>query len=641
MCKSIKILCSILVFLLFISAQYSFAQLSKQDKRKLRAANSLLAFENHDAALPIYLELLEKDSMNIEYNLAVGICYMNSKTYKAKALPYLQDAAMSEDTLYEVFYYLGQGYHIANAYDDAINSFELFKQFLGKDKISNKMRQDVDRRIEMCRNAKELSAVPVIHGIENIGPIINTKYPEYTPLISADESVLIFTSRREGSTGGLQLVSQRAFSNEMDYDEDIYVSRKVDGKWMPPVVGISDKINSTDHDACVGLSPDGKILIVYRSDSVRYGNLFYSDLIDGEWTALKKFPHPINTQYLESSATISADGKELYFSSNRPGGYGGNDIYKTTKLEDGSWSVPENLGPIVNTIYDEESPYFHSAKRTLYFSSIGHKSIGGFDIFKTTKKGTSWTMPKNIGFPVNTADDDFHFVLSANGKRGYLACKRPRDNFGEQDIYVIHFPQEYQKKVILGLLNGKVKVAGKPVEAKITAFDNENNQIYGTPSRSKPISGKYLLVLPAGRSFNVVIEADGYYFYLTNINFIEQGGFIKQQLNVDLQLSTSVSAGISNKSITFSGADKGLSEEDKSILNGVIETLYKNNTFKVEISGYVDENNLNDHKQITKDRCINILNYLIENGVVHQRVEAKGYGNSRLKNTIDIKFVNY
>src|ERR1035437_2224024 len=495
-----------LIFLAVIAAgAISFAQGARKVKKYLRDADLEMYNNNFKNALDLYQRAYLLDSADSQVAFKVGTCMYNFKKYKQRSLPFFKKAQQAG--ILEANYYLGNIYHLSGKFEDAIQAFQDYKNSSGKKIFSN---AEIDSLINKSKTAIEFVKRPVNVTIENIGGTINSEYPDYVPLISADESILIFTSRRKGSTGGL-------LDSMGEYFEDVYISQKKDGNWTAPR-GISSNINTPTHDACAGLSADGEVLFLYRTSKDLFsGDLYVSVFNDMDWTVPEKLPPPINTEnYTEPSASLLSEGQVLYFSSNRPGGYGKKDIYRAVKLGNGQWSKAVNLGPTVNTAEDEDSPFIHPDGKTLYFSSKGHKNMGGYDIFKTTFESNGhWSEPENLGYPVNTPDDDIYFVLSTNGKTGYYSSLRP-GGFGGADIYLIHFPDEdLGLKVFKGMVVSGDS-ADKPLSARITLFDAATNKVEGIYNTNQ-LTGRFIMITSPGKEYTMQVESEGFISFADKI----------------------------------------------------------------------------------------------------------------------------
>jgi outer membrane protein OmpA-like peptidoglycan-associated protein len=429
-----------ITFLLFSISAHS------QIEKTIKEGDVALSKGYKNIALEIYLKGYKQAPENPEINLKVGKLYLEG-IYRFRSLPYLEKAFnLNPHIDKEIHKYLALSYHYNHLFDKAIENYELCRKTLPKD---DSFLKRLDREIYECQNGKEFLANPVNAKIENLGAEINTPFAEYGPAVSANESELIFTSRREGSKGG-------ELDDDGEYFEDIYISRKEGEGWSKPVQ-ISDKINTASHDASIGLSPDGNMLFIYKYEG--NGDILYCQLKgDSGWSAPKLMGENISSEkYYENAAAISADGKVLFFSSTRPGGHGNLDIYMS-ELGPSGWGVPVNLGTNINTEFDEEGPILDLDGKTLYFSSMGHKGMGGFDIFRSVYDTSTktWSEPQNLGYPINSADDDIYFALSGDGRHGYYASVKD-GGYGDKDIYKITMPERKDYEDLLA----KVKAIEK------------------------------------------------------------------------------------------------------------------------------------------------------------------------------------
>jgi hypothetical protein len=367
--------------------------------------------------------------------------------------------------------------------------------------------------------------------IENIGDPINTENQEYVPVISSDESVLIFTYVGPKSTGGLM---DSEFNPDPDgaYYEDVFISQRVGEHWLTPE-SIGPNINTKNHDASIALSSDGQKLFIFHSTEKDGGDIYMSTLTGDVWGEAKALGPTINTKYWEGSCSISADEKTLYFASERPGGLGERDIYVSHKMPDGSWGKAENLGPVINTQFNDDSPFIHPDGITLFFSSEGHNSIGGYDIMWSTLKDGKWTEPTNIGYPINTTEDERFYVLTADGEHGYYSSDM-KGGKGQQDIYTVT-PGFFGEKPILALVVGTVFANDQAVDAKISVTNAETGEQQGT-YHSNSSSGKYLIALTPGNNYKVAIEVEGYEAQIQYVNVKSLETFV--QVNKDFKFYT-------------------------------------------------------------------------------------------------------
>lgn len=548
-----KTIFSVCIFFVFYVTAQTGMQIRMQKIQLLdleREADANFKVSNFPAALPSYIKLDSVYPNKTEYEYRVGVCYLLVEENNEKALPYLQRCLAEKGKHPAALdFYLGKAYHMSHQFDKAIEHYTIYqKRFSRKNGKAKRPVRELARDIEMCHNGKALMANPVEIEIKNLGPVINSKYPDYGPVISADESSLFFTSNRPTTTGG------KIDPIDGLFYEDVYISQKKNGVWSEPA---QLSINTDDHDASIGLSPDGQTLFIYRygDDGMPItkagGDLYVSTLEGDKWSAANKLDDRINSRHWESSVTISEDGNTLYYTSNKPGGLGGSDIYVSKKLPDGSWDKPKNLGPSVNTKYDEENPVLAPDGKVLYFSSKGHNSMGGFDVFTTRQNEQTgkWDKPENMGYPISTAHDDLHFAVSTDGKRMYFSSVRP-DGYGNKDLYCAEFKNKAAEKVVL--LSGVVidSLTKTPVSATIRLI-SDNNTLGNYTTNS--VSGKYTIVLDEGKSYQLIYSSTVHGSHYEQLDLTQSSEYKELVKNVTLFQR--------NKTVTFTVKDK----TDKSV----------------------------------------------------------------------------
>jgi hypothetical protein len=394
-------------------------------KKIFTEAESYFLYGDYSEALYLY-RLIRKefpDHEGIDYR--IGQCLLEIPYNKEESIKYLLRAKSNvipqceEVNLknscvpVDLHYYLGDAYRINVQLDKAIISYKEFKKLCDPGIHDVKL---VEAQIKACNNAKKLMSNPVNIKETNIGKKINDENANIRPVVSGNDSVLVFVSR-------------------LKFYDAVYFSRKINGKWSSPKNIIPQlAVDDKTYPSC--LSYDGKELFLYRNIEFN-GDIYYSKYEQGRWSEIVKLNRNINTKFWESHACISKDGNTLYFTSNREGGYGGLDIYKSSKNEDGEWGEPENLGNTINTDTDEQTPFITTNGNKLYFSSYGHFNMGGHDIFVSELKGSSWSKPKNLGYPINTTDDDLFFLPVDNGNAAYISKYNKSDGAGKEDIYLI------------------------------------------------------------------------------------------------------------------------------------------------------------------------------------------------------------
>jgi hypothetical protein len=406
--------------------------LSGQQNRSLQEifleAEYFFLNEDYSDALPLYHQLYEKlpDNSNLAYR--IGVCYLNISGKKDLSIGFLETATRNvsakhkEGTInqvsapYDVWYDLGRAYQVNYVFDKAKTAFEKFTGTLLEDDTEN--HGLLKQLIKSCENAKDIISHPVSLAEENIGNIFNDDKPNFNPVMSADGKTL-------------------AYMVSLKFYDAIMFSRQVNGKWSMPV-NITPELQAEGGVYISSLSADGKVLFLSLDDN--YNSDIYASTFDGtKWSGLAKLNKNINTKYWESQASISEDGNQLYFASDRPGGSGGLDLYVSKKF-DGDWGQAVNLGPSVNTPYNEDRPVLVNKGKTLFFSSQGHRNLGGYDLFKAELKGNNtWSTPENLGYPLNTPDDNIFFTPLSDGKSGYISIYKDKGGFGREDIYRIYF----------------------------------------------------------------------------------------------------------------------------------------------------------------------------------------------------------
>ncbi len=310
-----------------------------------------------------------------------------------------------------------------------------------------------------------------------------------------------------------------------DYFEDIYVSKRREGAWLIPEM-LDTTINTAVHDACTGISADGEKMLVYRtSKDLLSGDIYESFLANGKWTAPQALGKIVNDpEYLETSACYSSDGNLIFFSSNRPGGLGGKDLYSVKKLPNGNWGAPFNLGPMINTPANEDAPFIHPAENSLFFSSEGHTNMGGYDVFKSNfDEAGVFSKPQNMGHPVNTVDDDVFFVLNTDASLGYLSSER-EGGFGSQDIYTVFFPDN---NVPLNVYNIHVfDESGAVINSvDILLTDMIKKSVHGM-YKSNQRTGKVMVISAPETSYRIAIQCEGFEPYITNMTFNKENELI-------------------------------------------------------------------------------------------------------------------
>lgn len=463
--------------------------------------DEFLALKNYSKALLIYKEVLKKTPQNRELQYKIALCYTRTNIDRTEAIKYLEFVVKDPDFEHEAWFDLGNVYMLAYKLDDAIKAYEKYKE------LEPKKSEKANRRIEMCHNAKELMKNPVNVSFTNLGKEINSPYPDYYPWISKDESFLAFTSRRKGNIGNI-------VEGDGYYSSDIYTSQALNGKWNK-ARNIGPLINTNMDEQVVGLKADASEILVYLDHYEEYGDLYISKKKGAAFQRITPLPEQINKK-IEHSGSISEDGNTIFF-VRKEKEKDNTDIYMCRKLPNGEWAQPQKLNENINSEYNEDFPYLAIDGKTLYFSSEGHNSMGGFDLFKSEwdSETNTWSKAENLGYPVNTTDDDRSISLSPDNRVGYISAIRP-GGIGDLDIYRIKFKDADQKIIIykgIVTLNDSIS---KPKEtiAMITATNKSTDEEY--TFAPNPTTGAFVLALPAGQ-YSILVSSEGYQDYKENL----------------------------------------------------------------------------------------------------------------------------
>jgi len=513
---NIRFLLSVIALGMFLLPLTAFSQKEEADKIKMAQAWMRYNEEDYRGALRIYRELIKVTPDDAMLNFRMGQCFIEVHLMDS-ALMHLDKAIQNDTTIRNDAHYLvGQAYQFIGDLSKAIEHYMIYKSKL---KPKQNERDYVNVLLQQCYTARENMENPVNVKIANLGTQINSPYVDANPCVSADGKRLVFSARRPENTGG------KIDPWTEDYYDDIYISNYDEkSKSWQPAVSIGNPINTDFHDASLSISPDGNTIFIYKNieNVTRSGDIYFSSIKPtGEWSEPKPIDLKyINTSYFESSASITADGNTLYFVSERKEGFGQADIYMSKK-EGREWGKPINLGPVVNTPYDEIGVFIHPDGKTLFFSSNGHKTMGGYDLFMTTLEEGKWSEPINLGYPINTTRDEVHFVLTADRKNAYISSTR-EGGYGNYDIYHVdmnyyfrsnkQIPAELATSLSgppLCILRGTVvdAVTSEPIKANITIRDLNDDKDNLTNSND---NGEYFITLPADHRIEVEVKVKGY-----------------------------------------------------------------------------------------------------------------------------------
>ncbi len=403
-------------------------------------ANAYMAEEEYTLAIPYLERIIKLEPNTYKAYVDLGYCYMHSFE-RFKAVEYLEKAVdyyKKQDKLYtpegeDAYFTLGEAYLMNYEFEMAC---EIFDDLIANAK-SKRVRKKAEEQKAECQRAREFFNNPRALFVTYLD-YINSEYPDHSPVLTLDERYLYFTSRRPGSTGG-----EKA-EDGLPYEDIYFVDKQQED---PKVINLGPPVNTPKHEATCDISADGTELLIYKSSPKDKGDIYYSKKENGQWSEPVRLPEPINSKYRESHASFSADGRYLFFTSDRPGGYGGLDIYIAERDENGNWTNVKNLGNVINTDKDEEGPFLAPDGKTLYFSSKGHKTMGGYDVFKATmNEDGTWNEPENLGFPLNTVDDDIFYFPTATPNKAYYASTQQT---GEANIYIVELTEGFENITVV------------------------------------------------------------------------------------------------------------------------------------------------------------------------------------------------
>lgn len=500
--------------------------LKKTDILTLNKAKEKFYQESYLEALPHFEKLLNNNPKLIELNYLIGICYSYDASNVSKAIQYINKANPKANEIDGYYFNLAYALEKNDSIDRAIENYRtaLIIEEKSIDR-SNKLIEEIKYRINRCKKINEFKRKKNNVRISNIGKPINSNASEYCPLITSNESVMIFTYRGPDSKGGKQVLKGKQPDGtekiELFY-EDILISKKTnDSTWGEPQ-GI-ESINTILHDAAVCLNFDGTQLFVYKNIGAGNGDLYLSTLINNTYSK-PVLQIGLNSPQWEGSACFVPHRDQIIFASERKGGYGGKDLYIADRLKNNVWGNIKNLGPLINTQYDEDAPFVTTDGKILFFSSNNNNSLGGYDIFRSDLKSEIWQTPYNLGAPINTKNDDKFFIVRADGKVGYYSSYK-QGGKGEQDIYKIE-PGIPGIPIEMLEVNGFVTVDNKPVGATIQINSLFKNRRFSIDLKSNSQSGAFLTNLPAGDKYELVVKVDKFPQQVIELSTINIDSFL-------------------------------------------------------------------------------------------------------------------
>ena len=598
-----------------------------------------------------YLYALQYNPDHAALNYKLGVCYLFTDN-KYEAINYLLraytiDAQVSGD----IHLLLGMAYQLVLEFDKAMEQYNIHSSLLDP---TEKMEfaKTLAKRFDECLNGKSLSRKPVRVIIQPLGEEVNSKYDDYNPLFAFNDTALFFTSRRPYGKGKRNKIDNK-------YNEDIYRAPLEDGLFQK-AIRYNKPFNTDNNDAVVGVTADGNTLVLYRG-AIQGGDIqlssFKSD--KNKWTRPKSVSGRLTSKDGETSACLSPDGKELYYvSRNRELTLGGKDILFSTLDSKGKWIKPVNLGVTINTSYDEEGVFISPDNKYLFFASKGHNSMGGFDIFRSERRedGT-WSDPVNLGYPLNTPDDEIFYITDRTGSHGYYSAIREGGS-GSKDICKVVFlgsekelVLQTEDQLVAGpgpertgflmipelrvldhslLLQGSVvdSIGGvEPIVAKMEFFDPLTGERKAFVVSDT--TGSYKVSLPEPLAYAIEINSPGYMYYLDILDFSNETGDDKLHRNFFLK-KVEVGIKVVLDHIFFETGKAILRPESEDALNQVLRFLQNNPSIRLEISGHTDNTgSLRINQKLSRDRASAVVNYLVGKGIPQEKLESRGYADTQ------------
>jgi outer membrane protein OmpA-like peptidoglycan-associated protein/Tol biopolymer transport system component len=619
----------LLICSLSVNVAHAQKKYSTQDARAIRFFESALSNYNarqDDKALEAINEALQADPNFIEPYLLQANIYTDALQPQKAIDAYKQVVRINPDFSTNTYYLLGKLEFLVQQYD---SSYVHLEKFTLNPKASENFKSIASRIMASCRFAQLSIKNPVKFDPVNMGESINSSHHEYFPAITADGTTFLFTRRIKSGGVGQRTTDQ----------EDFYISKKVNKEWQPalPVT----EINTSGNEGAPTLSADGQYLFFTSCEELYSENdarptkgscdLFIAKKVGDKFNGPRNLEEPVNSGAWESQPSFSSDGRTLYFVRAIKGSDGKKqrDIYVTRIDDFSNWSVPQPLSATINTPFDELSVFVHPDDQTLYFSSDGHPGMGGQDIFISRRTPTGdWGVPVNLGYPINTHNDENSLLVSPDGTTGYFASDR-NGGRGGLDLYQFELDETLRPRIVT-YFKGKVFDAEskKPLSAGFELIDLETKKVV-VNSTSNSGNGEFIVCLPTGKRYALNVSKDGYLFYSENFELKDPKSSSDPVLR-DVPLKPiKVGETVVLKNIFFEFNKYDLKEESKVELNKMATFLTKNPKLNVEIGGHTD--NIGGkvyNQQLSEKRARAVLDYLVSNGIAAARLTSKGYGDT-------------
>lgn len=610
----IKHLCTISIFLvapfLIVAQSYDPQKVSKKAAALYEKAMLKAQADDFKGGISILKDAVKADPRFLDGYLSIAGMYGEMKDYAGAIENYEKGKAI--DSIYFKDYNLPYSINLAGKgqFERALAAVNTFLTIENLNEKSRKAGEFRSKSYQFAIDyARQQQQTDYKFEPQNMGDSINSMYSEYYPSLTIDGSELIITRRVK------------------HYNEDFFGSTRVDGKWSK-ALPLEGNINTDANEGAQNISQDGQWLI-FTGCNFRDGygscDLYISYLTDDGWSAPQNLGPKINGEGWESAPSLSPDKRDLYFASKRNDGYGGSDIYVSHRLPNGQWGEAENMGPDVNTAGDESCPFIHADNHTLYFTSNGHLGYGGDDLFlvKKTGKGT-WSKAMNLGYPINTIENEGSLIIAADGHTAYYASDRS-DTKGGLDIYTFEMRNDIRPAKTLWV-KGKVfdKKTTKGLPSAVELTDLATQEVVSRVQTDE--TGNYLVTLPIGKNYAFNVNRKGYLFFSENFSLSEKAPDSTYHIDIPLQ-PLEANASIVLKNIFFDVNRYDLKPESTSELDKLFVLLRDNPTLKIQISGHTDNvGKAEDNLVLSNNRAQAVVKYLVTKGIAQPRLTFKGYG---------------
>jgi len=609
---------------LMLAAVTTFSQKKKngvvgdQSTINYDQAKSLYDKNNYAEAIPYFENCLTADPSNQDALYYAGLCYRYTNK-NAEAIEKFKALASANADYWAWFYYeAGVANDALKQYDDAVKMYEEFTKRFPNSAKNSIYHHQAKFKMQAAREQKNLQAAPkIMKDPIRLTGNMNSEYDDYMPMLDATGRKLYFTSQRKGGI-------DEDKADDKEGDEDVYFIEMKNGSWTEPQL-LPEPLNSGSNEGAECFSADGQVMVYTacgRNDGIGSCDLYISTLEGNEWSKPVNMGGIVNTDDWDSQPTMSYDGSRIIFTSERENGYGSEDLYMIERNSFGEWGPAMNLGGVVNTPFNDSSPFLSQDGKTLYFASWGHPGYGGYDLFKTTYENGKWTTPVNLGRPLNTPGDDRYFTIGGSGEKGYFAS----DVTGNQDLYEIDIPEEMRPQPTV-VVSGVVTNAknGNVVGAYVMVEDLNTGELIAV-NKSNSATGKYLVVLPAGKTYSVSANKEGFFFHSEAFDVPSSSKF--QEIKKDIMLKPiEKGAKVVLNNIFFETGKATLSPQSYVELEKASDLLKANPSMIIEVGGHTD--NVGDDEsnmKLSHDRAKSVRDYLLKAGVAPNRMQAKGYG---------------